>query len=96
MMRIEKLERLRPLRFYEQAFKAGLLIRQERHREADLLLLDTVEATEGVASANSLYVHLWAKELLAQGEGDLERAEHLAEEMRRTHCDPRIRRWLPI
>lgn len=96
MIRIEKLEQLRPLRFYEKAFKAGLLIRQGRHREADLLLLDTIEGTEGFASANSLYVNLWAKELLAEGEGDLERAEHLAKEMRSTHCDPRIRRWLPI
>lgn len=96
LVEIRKIEGTGPLRAYEKAFKAGLLLRLGDYDSAERLFSEVVKGTGGSDRADDRYVNLYSSFILAEMRGDRMSEEGLKAQADRVACRAILRRWLPM
>ena len=87
---------IEPLRSYERALNATLLLRNGDYKRAEselrLLICDLSNETPD----NKKYVRLYCEHILATIEGDLDRKREAGRMARKLDCSSSLKRWLPL
>jgi hypothetical protein len=92
---INRMEKLFPLRPFEQAYLAQIYIWRREREKARPYILAALEQTSGKQNENDRYVNIYARVIktLVDNEGPV---EPLIEAARTIRCRESLRRWLPL
>lgn len=93
---IQAMEGMAPLRAYEKALKASLLLCRQDYDATEALYAEVIEETEDSDRADDKYVNLFAQYMLAEIRADAASAQALKAQAGRITCSKTMRRWLPM
>jgi tetratricopeptide (TPR) repeat protein len=93
---LEKIEKIRPLKPYEEAFRSGLYLLLHDFDQAEKGFVKVVSETSNKSTVNDLYTHYYAKARLAALTGNTDLMVEFERKARCISCDKMIMGWIPL
>ena len=96
MRYLDKMDKLTPLRPFERAFKATLLLIDSEYDTAEKMLKNTVSETERSITADDRYTNLYCRAILSGIDGNKKKKRKSIKEALSLPARPIVKDWLPL